>query len=192
MTTPGETCASCGAARPAGAAFCPACGRPYAASLPAAPAAPAKGPTAGGAIKQGFGWATGCLLFIVVIVVAVAVLGGLGKSATTTPPARATLTPTIAPPPAAATTLLDMKGNGIKRSTKFTTSGDWAIDWSYDCSAFLGGSGNFQIFVEGDTTDVATNELGKSGSGTQPEYTGAGTFYLEMNSECIWHVTVKG
>jgi hypothetical protein len=98
-------------------------------------------------------------------------------------------TPVSTPKP--PRTLLTLKGSGIRRSAKFTTAGDWTIAWSYNCTSF-GFAGNFIIDVAGDTSDVAANELGKSGSGSQPEYTGPGTFWLEMNSECSWQVTVKG
>jgi hypothetical protein len=114
-------------------------------------------------------------------------------SATTasfTPTPIPTATPRVTPTPVPLP-LLDLKGSGIQRSAKFTTAGDWTITWSYDCSKYPGGTGLLQIYVKGDTLDVAVNELGKSGSGTQPEYTGAGTFYLEMNSVCAWHVIVK-
>jgi hypothetical protein len=111
-------------------------------------------------------------------------------TAAPTPTVRPTPTPLVTPTPAPRP-LLDLKGSGIQRSAKFTTAGDWTITWSYDCSKYPGGTGVFQIYVKGDTLDVAANELGKSGSGTQPEYTGAGTFYLEMNSVCAWHVVVN-
>ena len=35
------------------------------------------------------------------------------------------------------------------------------------------------------------NQLGKSGSDVE-HYHNGGAYYLEMNSECKWHVTVKG
>jgi hypothetical protein len=90
----------------------------------------------------------------------------------------------------ARTELLDLKGSGIKRSKRFTAAGDWIIQWSYDCSDF-GYKGNFIVTVEGDTFDVAVNELGKKGKGTQNEYD-TGRMFLEINSECDWHVVVKG
>src|SRR5712672_1966035 len=97
------------------------------------------GPSTGGAIKQGFGWAIGCLLFIIVAVIGLAVLGGLGRTTSSATQAPLSVTPAVPAatdtrPPAAAV-LLDLKGKGIKRSAKFTTSGDWTIDWSYDCSS---------------------------------------------------------
>jgi hypothetical protein len=92
--------------------------------------------------------------------------------------------------PASPVVLLDLKGSGIHRSKKFTAGGEWTIAYTYDCTSF-GQKGNFQIFVEGDASDVAANELAAKGQGTQNEFT-PGTFDLNMNSECDWHVTVKG
>ena len=45
------------------------------------PVAPAR-PTTGGAVKQGFGWATGCLIFVVFVVVALAVIGAFANNST--------------------------------------------------------------------------------------------------------------
>jgi hypothetical protein len=89
--------------------------------------------------------------------------------------------------------LLDKPGSGINKTQEFTAAGDWQIDWSYDCANF-GQNGNFQIFVynsDGSLADLAANELGAKGSDTSYEHQG-GTFYLQMNSECNWHVIVKG
>ena len=89
--------------------------------------------------------------------------------------------------------LLDLRGSGIRRSAKFTASGDWKISYSYNSASF-GYQGNFIITVyrgASEYVDSAANELGMKGSGSQPEYE-PGRFYLEMNSECSWHVTAKG
>lgn len=37
-------------------------------------------PTAGGAMKQGFGWAMGCLFFIIALLVVFFVIGALGQA----------------------------------------------------------------------------------------------------------------
>lgn len=89
--------------------------------------------------------------------------------------------------------LLDTSGNGIQTTQKFTTTGDWTLNYTFDCSNF-GFKGNFQVYVyddSGSPVDVAANDLGMSGGNTEYEHT-AGTYYLEINSECSWHVTVKG
>jgi hypothetical protein len=92
--------------------------------------------------------------------------------------------------------LLDISGSGTKRTQKFTTSGDWTLVWSYDCTAALGAQGNFIVTVynadgSADYSDTDVNQLGASGSDTQYYYD-SGTHYLSVNSECSWHVTAKG
>jgi hypothetical protein len=134
---------------------------------------------------------------VVLVVVGAAAAGQKPTTTPAAPEARGTAPqvlagPTTAPTAAAAApvVLLDLKGSGIHRSKKFTADGEWTIAYTYDCASF-GQKGNFQIFVEGDTSDVAANELAAQGQGSQNEFT-PGTFDLNMNSECDWHVTVKG
>lgn len=200
MTTTGN-CPHCGAWRGPGPT-CPACGRAYDAPVaPVPPLAPPvhsgppkaaapgpvyvgpRAPGVGTAAKQGFGWGLGCLLFVVLLVVVLAVLVAR--------PAGTGLPVGTKAPPAPQNLLLTINGNGIQRSAKFTTGGDWRIDWTYDCSKF-GTQGNFIVTVKGDDFDIAVNELGARGSGSAPQYTGPGTFYLEMNSECSWTARVFG
>jgi hypothetical protein len=118
---------------------------------------------------------------------------GLTMQAAKSPvlPAMAPATIAAAPAP---TTLLDVSGSGIKTTQAFTVGPTWAMTWSYDCSAF-GSRGNFIVNVM--TTDghgsrnAGTNQLGTGGSDVEHFHVG-GTFYLEINSECGWHVTVQG
>lgn len=103
--------------------------------------------------------------------------------------------PTPAQPIAAPQVLLSLKGNGTKTTQKFTAAGDWDLNWSYDCSNF-GGQGNFQVFIyTGDGSmsfsNSPVNQLGASGSDVE-HYHAGGTYYLEINSECSWKVTVNG
>jgi hypothetical protein len=133
--------------------------------------------------------------WIIAGVVVLVVLGvaATGQKPTTSPAAgegAAGASVRASAAPSAPTVLLDLKGSGIHRSKKFTAGGEWTIAYTYDCASF-GQKGNFQIFVEGDASDVAANELAAKGQGTQNEFT-PGTFDLSMNSECDWHVTVKG
>ena len=102
-----------------------------------------------------------------------------------------------APPatPAVMQTLLDVSGSGTKSTQKFTAGGDWDLNWSYDCSNF-GAQGNFQVMIYDGSgslsfSNAMVNQLGKSGSDVE-HYHNSGTYYLEVNSECKWHVTVKG
>lgn len=92
--------------------------------------------------------------------------------------------------------VLDVSESGTKQTRKFATSGDWTLEWSYDCSADYGQKGNVEVVVyqdDGslDMDDTLVNQLGVTGSDTQYYYD-AGTHYLSINSECSWHVTAKG
>lgn len=114
------------------------------------------------------------------------------STAASTPPAK-----TTAAPPAAAKVVLQLAGNGVKNSVNFTvTQSQWTIAYTYDCTAFLGGTGNFIITINDSTgkSDYAkpgVNELGAKGNDNTVEH-GAGTYSLTMNSECTWTVTVTG
>lgn len=94
---------------------------------------------------------------------------------------------------AAFTTLLDVTGAGIKTTETFTVGNTWDMPWSYDCSG-AGGRGNFIVTVMAadghGSRNAGTNQLGASGQDTEHFHVG-GTFYLEINSECSWHVTVR-
>ena len=103
--------------------------------------------------------------------------------------------PAPKPAPTAPQTLLEISGSGSKTTESFTTAGAWNLTYSYDCSSF-GDRGNFQVFIyNGDGSmsfsNSGVNQLGASGSDTDYYHTG-GTFYLEVNSECSWHIQVKG
>lgn len=97
--------------------------------------------------------------------------------------------PVASTPAAAPATVLKVSGNGIKNTKQFTTGDNWTINYSYDCSGTFGGEGNFQVYVDYPTGDVAVNELGAKGASSSAE-TGAGTHSLKVASECPWTVTV--
>jgi hypothetical protein len=108
---------------------------------------------------------------------------------TTTPPS--TAPPTTVPPPPAVATLLSASGNGALHTVPFATVGNWDIAYSFSCP---GSTGVFQIYVGaagGGADDVAANQLGTSGATVEHEYN-PGTFYLEVNTVCSWHLTVSG
>jgi hypothetical protein len=151
--------------------------------------------------KKGHFWRNagiGCGGLIVLIIAgSIAAANGASKSPTTSAPAVfATAPASNAPkastaPKTAGTVLLDKTGSGINQTPKFTASGDWEIHWSYDCGA---DKGNFQIFVysgDGSLAGVAANALDVKGSDVSYQHRG-GTYYLQMNSGCNWHVTVMG
>jgi len=99
------------------------------------------------------------------------------------------------PTPVVAQTLLDISGTGTKSTQKFTAAGDWDMNWSYDCSNF-GTQGNFQVMVYNSDGSMSfqnnlVNQLGKSGTDVE-HYHAGGTYYLEVNSECKWKISIKG
>jgi hypothetical protein len=117
--------------------------------------------------------------------------------AKTTVAAKTTVrTPVVAaqPPVAGARSVLSLSGSGIKSSANFIVTHDqWTIGYTYNCASF-GSTGNFQIYVygsDGSPTDVAANELGTGLTDSTTEH-GTGTYYLQINSECSWQVTVTG
>ena len=149
----------------------------------------------------------GCLFLVVIGIVIIAAAGSSASKSSTNPtsvPANSdntTLATTQATSTASAVkatpqVLLDLTGSGSKTTQKFTTASDWDLNWSYDCTKFAGGSGNFQVFVyQGEGTmsldNAGVNQLGASGTDVEHYHTG-GTFYLTVNSECPWHITAKG
>lgn len=114
-----------------------------------------------------------------------------GPSPTHTP----SPTPAPSPQPSAPPTgpVFQTSGSGIRSTPTFTVGNPWAINWTYDCSDF-GLRGNFIITISNgdgslDYQDFGTNQLGMQGSG-QDVYHHAGTFYLQVNSECSWTISV--
>jgi hypothetical protein len=58
----------------------------------------------------------------------------------------------------------------------------------------VGPAGTVQVYVyddSGDYYDLAVNELGKSGNGSTVEHD-AGKYYLDVNANCDWSITVTG
>ena len=99
-------------------------------------------------------------------------------------------------PPVAPKVLLSIKGSGTKTTQIFTAAAGWDLSYTYNCSDSGLPQGNFQVYVYNSNGSVslsnaAVNELGASGSDVEHYHSG-GSFYLEVNSECSWTVTVKG
>lgn len=92
-----------------------------------------------------------------------------------------------------ARVLLDMSSSGIKQTQAFTTTGNWAVAYTFDCTNF-GYKGNFQIDVfntDGtDNIDDGANDLAMKGGSTD-HFSDPGEHYLSIHSECNWHITVK-
>ena len=103
--------------------------------------------------------------------------------------------PAPAPAPHVPTILLQVSGSGTKSTQTFSAPTNWTLEYTYDCTSFSGGTGNFQVFIQkaagGYSALTPVNQLGASGSDTEYYHSG-GQLYLEVNSECSWTVTVKG
>lgn len=138
----------------------------------------------------------GGLIVLIIIISAIAGSGNNKKSSTPAAPDK-TATPQTqaATPTSAPQVLLDLSGNGTKQTQVFTAGGDWDLNWDYDCSNF-GYQGNFIVSVYNKDGSVSfentlVNQMGKSGADVQHYHKG-GTFYLDINSMCSWHVNAKG
>jgi hypothetical protein len=156
-----------------------------------------------GPAKKGHFWRNGAIgcggLIVLAIIIGVAASGNhsTSPSIAASSPSNSTATAKAsakATAPAGPKILLDKTGTGINKTAIFTTGSEWEIDWTYDCANF-GLQGNFQIYVyDGSSTlkDLPVNALGLKGSDVAYEHNLSGPYYLEMNSECDWHVIVKG
>ncbi len=85
-------------------------------------------------------------------------------------------------------------GTDTHQTRLFRVNGsEWHIAWSYNCQSW-GSKGNFSVEIHtrsGDLFNVAANQLGNVGRGTDYEHQG-GTFYLDIDSECAWNIRVIG
>jgi hypothetical protein len=123
----------------------------------------------------------------------------------TTPTPKPTTAPvkTVTPTPAAPKpkVLLNLSGNGIENSPPFlVTESQLTVTYSYDCSAD-GGTGNFiadleygnQSSLNSDDQSIA-NALGSGATNVATTIYPAdpgNQYYLSVNSECSWTVTVS-
>ncbi len=90
-------------------------------------------------------------------------------------------------------TVLDISGGGTKSTQTFTVEKSWLLQWSYDCSNF-GDSGSFMVAIKNSDGSPSDNEdvsqSGTSGADIEYYHTG-GSYYLEVDSECKWHIAVQ-
>jgi hypothetical protein len=90
----------------------------------------------------------------------------------------------------AKSVVLQVSGTGTKTTKNFTIGkGDWSLAYTYDCSGFASGQGNFQVYEDYPNGQILANELGKSGKQTTYQHGDSGTHSLEVNSECAWSIT---
>lgn len=141
----------------------------------------------------------GCVVLIALTIVGILAVSAIGATLkpstvpTSQPPVYATVAPAI--PARALSILLDIQGAGTKTTQTFTVGDTWDMAWAYNCASFSDGSGNFIVNVMTPNGQLSsnggTNQLGTSANDIEHFHQG-GTFYLEINSECSWHVKVAG
>lgn len=166
-------------------------GQPYSSPYSATPPPPPR------RNKRSFlGW--GCVsIFGLALVTSISAAIGsqhpnTSASGTTTAPASDAAAPASSAASQPPVVKLDLSGNGTQNSASFTTGPNWSIAYTFDCSNFSDGTGNFQIFVytDGGLPDAPVNELSRGGNSTTYEHDNPGSHYLTMNSECPWTVKV--
>ena len=90
--------------------------------------------------------------------------------------------------------LFDVSGKNSGETTPFDGPPHYKVTYSFDCSSYFGGSGNFILLpVDANGNPVAgplVNWLAAKGDGTADGYN-LGTqknMHLQISSECSWHV----
>jgi hypothetical protein len=160
-------------------------------------------PPANAALIDKFNVQISGIVRLIIIVILVILAGSLlppariGESnqiASATQPS-ATSAPTPGATSAPTNKLFEVEGNGAKTTQSFTTpTNEWMLWYTYDCSSF-GARGNFIVNIkaaDGSSSSLqGVNELG-AGGGDKDYYHQGGTFYLEVNSECWWHIEIWG
>jgi hypothetical protein len=155
--------------------------------------------------QKGWWQRQGCLVKSLVVVGALILAGGVidaigkgsGSPTATAQPSGPTATPTAKPKPRV---VLDMSGNGIKTSPSFTVQhSNQTLKWTCDPNSFQGYAFNViaTIYNAGDNSidSLPVNATCGTGSGnstgdTTSLHLNAGSYYLDMNSEGSWHVTI--
>lgn len=103
---------------------------------------------------------------------------------------------TISPTQPTHVLIAEFAGDGGETLKPFEVLGAWHMKYTFDCSSDGIGSGNFQIYVMTRSgadayPDSGPNALAARGQSSEYEPVG-GRFYLEVNSECMWDVSVIG
>jgi hypothetical protein len=141
---------------------------------------------------------------VIVLAAFTALVGwrGLQQVASPSPttPASTPPTTTVAEPPTSATrpapstsretpeVLWRAEGSDSQRSRLFRAPDRWRIIWSFDCSTFPGGQGNFKLTGEGAFDQVMIQAFDDEAEGSQP-VRGGGSGRLVVTSVCDrWEV----
>jgi hypothetical protein len=135
-------------------------------------------------------------------------IGNAGSSSSKTTPAAAAGAPTATAPTGATTTsapkasapakavpahtmALTVSGHGEKSTRSFTTSANWALTYTFNCSS-LGFAGNMIVTEQGGSQDglPIVNDDSIKGGDTTYEHDDAGQHSLSIDSECAWTIKV--
>ena len=90
-------------------------------------------------------------------------------------------------------------GSGDTSTQQFTITsangGNWVMDYSYDCSGQLGGTGNFIVNEDAGNDSspsaVAINNLDAGQTGAWHVHGDAGTHYLQIQTQCPYTIKVR-
>jgi hypothetical protein len=83
------------------------------------------------------------------------------------------------------------EGHDTEKSPAIRAVGAWRIEWSFDCSNFKAGTGNFKITGADAFEDVEIQADADRGSGSR-RFSRGGFGHLFVSSVCdYWSVTVK-
>jgi hypothetical protein len=102
---------------------------------------------------------------------------------------------TLAPPPDSTKTVMKLieSGSATTRLFGIPPGSIWSIGWAYECSNGINGF-QFDVYKYPadlpDLNDTGPLDLNAKGSGQQV-YQDAGTFYLQVITDCPWAVTVS-
>jgi len=94
-------------------------------------------------------------------------------------------------------TIARFTGRGDTNTARFTIrgNGNWALRYSYDCSAQPGRFGNFFIDEDAMNNDnpsaVAVDRLGRGGHGSWHVHGDAGRHYLAIQTGCSYTITMS-
>jgi hypothetical protein len=91
--------------------------------------------------------------------------------------------------------LANVRGSEPQKTQPFKATGDWLVNWSYDCSGAHAVQGfTVDVFNGNGVPSYGSQPItgdGLSGSGSYAYHRG-GEYYLDINSHCQWQVQVKG
>jgi len=98
----------------------------------------------------------------------------------------------------AGETIFALRQTGTATTSSFKVPSNWDLAWSYDCSRFLDGRGNFFVLIYDDDgqqsrldiDNQSVSQLGRAGRGVEHYHSGDTTKFLKIASPCAWKVTV--